>query len=80
MKTLMRVGAVLAAVAFCAPALACSEMWQQTTAQTTTEQQPVAAAQPAQTKQTKQVKQAKKTAKAQPKAARSQAQKVAAAN
>ncbi len=81
MKTLMRVGAVLAAVAFCAPALACSDMWQQTTAQTTTtEQQPVAAAQPAQAEQVKQARQVKKTAKAQTKVAKARSQKVAAAN
>jgi cytochrome c-type biogenesis protein CcmH/NrfG len=74
MKSLIRVGAVLAAVAFCAPALACSDMWQQTTAQQTTEQQPaVAKAQPKQTKQT-----VKKTAKAQTKVAKTQGQKVAA--
>ncbi len=80
MKTLMRAGAVLAAVAFCAPALACSDMWQQTTAQTTTEQQqPVASAQPA-PKQVKQARQVKKTAKAQTKVAKAQSQKVAAAN
>jgi hypothetical protein len=43
MKNLTRVVAVLAAVAFAVPALACSEM-QQTTAQTKVEQQPVAKA------------------------------------
>ncbi len=76
MKSLIRAGAVVAAVAFCAPALACSDMWQQqTTAQTDTQpQQPVAKAQPAPAKQT-----VKKTAKAQPKA-KTQSQKVAAAN
>jgi hypothetical protein len=73
MTTLIRLGAVLAAVAFCAPARACSDMMQQTTAQTTTEQQPaVAKAQPRQT--------VKKTVKAQTKVAKTQAPKVAAAN
>ncbi len=73
MKTLIRLGAVLVAVALCAPALACSEMMQQTTAQTT-EQQPAVAK--AQTKQTKQT--ATKAVKAQPKVAKAQAAKVAA--
>jgi hypothetical protein len=76
MKSLMRMGAVLAAVAFCAPALACSEAWQQTTAQTATEQQPAVAK--AQTQQTQQTKTVKKTAKAQTKAAKPHGQKVAA--
>jgi len=44
MKVLFRVAAVLAAVALGAPALACSEM-QQTTAEKTVQQQPVAKAQ-----------------------------------
>jgi hypothetical protein len=43
MRNLTRVAAVLAAVAFAVPALACSEM-KQTTAQTKVEQQPVAKA------------------------------------
>jgi len=77
MKSLIRVGAVLAAVALCAPALACSDMWQQTTAQTTTQQQPEVAK--AQTPRTKQAT-TKKTAKAQTKAARAQGQKVAVAD
>ncbi len=72
MKTLIRLGAVLGAVALCAPALACSDMMQQTTAQTT-EQQPAVAK--SQTKQTKQA--TKKTAKTQ-KAAKAQTAKVAA--
>ena len=71
MKSLIRLGAVLAAVGFCAPALACGDMMQQTTAQTVTEQQPaVAKAQPKQT--------VKKTAKAQTKVAKVQTPKVAA--
>ncbi len=74
MKTLMRLGAVLVAVALCAPALACSDMMmQQTTAQTTEQQQPaVAKSQTPQTKQT-----TKKTAKTQ-KTAKKQSAKVAA--
>ena len=75
MRSLIRAGAVLAAVAFCAPALACSDM--QTTAQQATEQQPaVAKAQPMQSQQTRQT--VKKTAKAQPKVAKTHGQKVAA--
>ncbi len=75
MKTLIRLGAVLAAVALCAPALACSEMMQQTTAQTTEQQPAVAKAQPTQTK-AKQT--TTKAAKAQPKVAKAQTAKVAA--
>ncbi len=80
MKSLIRVGAVLAAVAFCVPALACSEMMQQTTADNTQQQPAVATAQPAPAKQVQ------KSARAQPKqskatrVAKAPAQKVAAAN
>ncbi len=50
MRTLIRLGAALAAVALCARALACSDMMQQTPAPTTTsEQQPGAQSQPRQT-------------------------------
>ncbi len=68
----MRLGAVLVAVALCAPALACSDMMQQTTAQTTEQQPAVAKSQTPQTKQT-----TKKTAKTQ-KTAKKQSAKVAA--
>ncbi len=75
MRNLIRLGAVLAAVAVCAPALACSDM--QTTAQTDPqpkqqEQKSVAEAQPAPAKQT-----VKKAARAQTRVAKAQAQKVA---
>ena len=72
MKVLKRVLAVLAAVSFAAPALACSDMWQQTTAEKKVEQPAVAKTQQ-QKPQT-----AKKTAKAQTKASKDQAAKVAA--
>ncbi len=72
MKTLMRLAAVLAAVAMSAPALACSDMMQQTTAQSGTEQQPAVASSPQKTQPVK------KTAKVQKKAAKTQSAKVAA--
>ncbi len=63
MKTLLRLGAVLAAVALAAPALACSE-YKQTTADVKVEQPAVATkAQPAS-------KAEAKTAQAQPKTAK----------
>ena len=70
MKVLKRVLAVLAAASFAAPALACSDMWQQTTAEKKVEQPAVAKTQQPQT--------AKKTAKAQTKTAKDQSAKVAA--
>jgi hypothetical protein len=83
MKTLIRLGAVLGAVALCAPALACSEM-QQTTAQKPAEQQPAVASgqdqkTPTQT-QTQTQSQQKKAAKADTKVAKAQAPKPAPTN
>ncbi|HTO98122.1 MAG TPA: hypothetical protein VMK66_13825 [Myxococcales bacterium] len=72
MRTLMRLAAVLAAVAMSVPALACSDMMQQTTAQTGASQQPAVASSPQKTQP------AKKTVKAQKKAAKTQSAKVAA--
>lgn len=70
MRILTRVGAVLLAVAFCAPALACSDMMQQTTAEKKVEQPAVAKAQKTQT--------VKKASKAKTTVAKAQTPKVAA--